>query len=75
MIRWNATLVEDTINYIKSDCKTTNFKEKITVHMNTTKPTYDGYGYGLAKWYENAKKLADESAKAYCMKNGTKCRG
>jgi len=58
-IYYSKLLLEDTINYLKSGCITTNFDEKITIKPELTKhdiKTSKAWQY--QQWLKNAKKLA-----------------
>ena len=50
-------LIVDTINYLKSGCKQTSFKEQKTIVKPYSKLSYDGPAYQYAKWLLEAKKL------------------
>ena len=64
----NMTLIEDTINYLKSGCSTTNFNEKEIIVKPYSKKTYDGAYYKYKEWLKEAKKLATIN----CLKS-TEC--
>ena len=50
-------LIKDTIEYIKSGCKVTNFDEKVTIVKPYSKLSYDGPHYQYLKWLKEAKSL------------------
>lgn len=64
-ITWNASLLNDTITYLASDCKTTHFNSTQTIYMPPSKLTYDGKEYKYQKWLEEAKKHKSEN----CLKS------
>lgn len=70
-ISWHygMALLNDTINYFKSNCTDTSFIEKQTIYMNKTKPTYDGRQYQQDKWFKDAIKKAQELAREKCKKS------
>ena len=72
-VSWNPSLIEDTIHYLDSGCRSTSFDEKSKVQTPLSKLTYNGQHYQYIKWLEDAKKSAKESADAYCKKEGSKC--
>lgn len=61
-------LLDDTIDYMKSGCKTTNFHEKVTIVKPYSKLNYDGPYYQYLKWLDAAKKLKNIN----CLKS-TEC--
>jgi len=74
-ITYSKMLLNDTIHYLVSDCKDTKYNNTKSIYM-TPKPIGDLMQY---KSYQNQKsmqekiKIAQELAKAYCNRNGSKC--
>lgn len=68
-LAWSDWLLNDTINYLKSGCTKTQFKEKETIYKTYTKfDITTSQAYKNQKWIEEAKKLS----KTNCIKS-TEC--
>jgi len=74
-ITYSPMLLNDTIHYLASDCKDTKYNNTKSIYM-TPKPIGDltkTKSYQYQKSLQEKIKIAQELAKAYCNRNGSKC--
>ena len=75
-ISYSPAMLNDTIYYLASNCKDTKFNMTKSIYM-TPKSIGDLMQYKAYKYQKSLQdkiKEAQELAKAYCNRNGSKCR-
>jgi len=65
---YSKNLLTDTINYFKSGCTVTSFKEKVEIKKPYSKVSFDGREAQYQKWLAQAKIDAQKLAREKCAK-------